>query len=141
MAAHLCGGTVREVTLESELDGHGGHVAVEWRQAGQTETARRSLTVALAGPVAELIHRGEEICDDAEALSTWRGDWDEAEAQLERLHSDPAERDATRWKVLAELWSAFDDAEGYERLARLADALDAHETLDEDLFLDALGPS
>jgi len=137
--AHLLGGVVREVTLESERDDHEGHVAVEWHAAPVEEEARRLATVALAGPVAELLFRGEALLEDPEVLCAWRGDWDEAETQLARLHSDPLEREETRRAILRELHRAFDGARGYDSLARLADALDAHVTLDEALFLEALG--
>ena len=139
LAAHLCGGRVREVTLESELDGHEGHAAVEWRPAPADEVARREATVALAGAVAELVFRGEDVLDDPAILSAWRGDWDEADAQLVLLHPELDAREAARRKILRELRAAFDGPQGYERLARVADALDAHETLDEELFLEALG--
>jgi len=138
LAAHLLGGHVREVTLESEHDGHEGHVAVEWRTTGADDDARRLATVALAGPVAELVFRGQDVLEDPAALSSWRGDLDEAEAQLERLHADPAEREGTRRALLRELRDCF-ETRGHECLARLADALDAHVTLDEVLFADAVG--
>ena len=140
LAAHLCGGTVREVTLESELDDYGGHVAVEWRPAGREESARRSLTVALAGPIAELVFVGDDALDDPDAASAWRADWAEAESQLAQLSDDAEERTAPRRRAVSELRRSFESADGYERLARIADALDAHETLDETLFFDALGP-
>ncbi len=130
---------MREVTIESERDDTEGHVAVEWQRAAPAEEARRFATVALAGPVAELVFRGEDVLEDPEALSAWRGDWDEAEAQLARLHRGMEERDKARFAILRELHEFFDGAENYERLARLADALDAHVTLDETLFEDALG--
>ncbi len=139
LAAHLCGGLVREVTLESEFDGHEGHVAVEWRGAEARDVARRSALVALAGPVAEVVFRGDDVLEDPSALSAWRGDWDEADAQLAVLHPVAAEREAGRRGLLQELRDVFDASEGYDCLARLADALDAHETLDEPLFLEALG--
>lgn len=139
LAAHLLGGVVREVTLESECEGFEGHVTVEWSAAAEEDAARRDATVALAGPVAELVFRGEDLLDDAQALASWRRDWDEADAQLVRLHSDPREREATRRAILGDLRRQFDEARGYETLARLADALDAHVTLDEVLFTDALG--
>ena len=82
LAAHLLGGAVREVTLESELDGFEGHVAVQWGPVGDREEARRSALVALAGPVAELVFRGDDVLADPGALSAWRADWDEADAQL-----------------------------------------------------------
>lgn len=137
LAAHLLGGRVREVTLESELDGLEGHVAVEWRPSA--DESRRYAAVALAGPVAELVFRGEDVLTDPAALASWRDDWDEADAQLARLHAAPAERDAARHVILRELHAAFGEPRGYERLARLADTLDAHGTLDEALFAEALG--
>jgi hypothetical protein len=139
LVAHLHGGLVREVTLESDRDDHDGHVAIEWPPAPPPEEARRFATVALAGPVAELVFRGEDLLEDPDVLSAWRGDWDEAETQLARLHADPAEREKTRRAILRELHAWFDEARNHETLARLADALDAHVTLDEALFLEALG--
>jgi len=139
LAAHLLGGVVREVTLESESDDFEGHVAVEWSSAAAGEEARRLATVALAGPVAELVFRGEDVLVDPGVLLAWRGDWDEADAQLARLHADAPEREEARRAILRELHGFFDEAGNYERLARLADALDAHVTLDEALFAEALG--
>lgn len=134
LAAHLLGGLVREVSLESDFADHDGHVVVEWSSLSADELARCSATVALAGPVAELIFQGEGVLEDPEALSAWRADWDEAEAQLERLHANPKARDKARLEILAELRIHFDDLRTHEALARVADALDAHETLDEALF-------
>ena len=139
LAAHLLGGVVREVTLESERDESEGHVAVEWSSAPAHESAMRSAMVALAGPVAELVFRGEDVLDDPWELSTWRGDWDEAESQLSELHPDEDQREAARREILLKLYRAFGEADGYESPARLADALDAHGTLDEALFDEAVG--
>ncbi|MFT4540691.1 MAG: hypothetical protein ACI841_002624 [Planctomycetota bacterium] len=139
LAAHLLNGVVRELTLESELDGLEGHVAVEWPTAATEEcAARRQALVALAGPVAELVFRGEDVLEDPHALSAWRGDWEEAQTQLSQLHAEDEAREAGLRAMLAELHELFAVADGYERLARLADALDAHGTLDRDLFLEAI---
>ena len=137
LAAHLLGARVVLVTLESELDGHGGHVEVDWTDVA--EHVRGSAMVALAGPVAELVYRGEELLDDPQVWAAWRADWDAAEACLEELESEPALREELRRALLAELQAAFGDPHMSERLARIADALDAHETLDSGLFADALG--
>ena len=59
----------------------------------------------------------------------------EARTQPESLHPDPNERE----KILRELHEMLGTGQGYERLARVAEALDAHETLDEDLFREACG--
>ena len=129
---------MREVTLESERDEAEGHCTVVWQRTAPAPEARRHAAVALAGPVAELVFLGELVLDNTTALSSWRADWDEAEAQLERLHLDVEERQRTRLAILQELHETFDGPRNYERLARIADALDAHTTLDEPLFQEAL---
>ena len=136
LAAHLLGGVVRELTLESERDDFDGHVAVEWPATKAALHARRLALVALAGPVAELMFRG--AVPNAAVLSAWRRDWAEAEAQLAHLEADPSRRVAMRHGILRELYESFDDVDNYEQLARLADALDAHGTLDDVLFQDAI---
>ena len=74
LAAHLLGARVNLLTLESELDGHGGHAEIDW--TGVSNQTRGSALVALAGPVAELVYRGEEILDAcaAQLLQRLRGD-------------------------------------------------------------------
>ena len=150
LAALFLGGVVREVTLESERDGLAGHAAVEWPAGADVGEAgaRRMAAVALAGPVAELVFRGEDVLDDPDAVAAWRADWDEAERWLgealarsgETAESRNAERrEELRRAILRELHGWFDESEGYERLARVADALDAHETLDAALFAEAVG--
>ena len=138
-AAHLVGGAVRVVTLEPDADGLDGQTAVEWPAMVERDAAWRSALVALAGPVAELVFEGAELLHDPAVRSTWREDWREADSALARLHADPGAREEARRGLLVTLFRLYDSSDGYECLARIADALDAHETLDEDLFLDALG--
>ena len=136
LAAHMLGGRVREVTLESDRTGFEAHAAVEWRCLSDSMDARRMAMVALAGPVAEFVFRGEDLLDDPGALFAWRDDWDEAQAQLAKIHESEEEIEQARRAILVELRKRFDEEHGYECLARIADALDAHETLDEALFLE-----
>ncbi|MDA1265753.1 MAG: hypothetical protein O2816_11795 [Planctomycetota bacterium] len=140
LAAHLCGGVVRELTLESEFEGLEGHVAVAWPVADRVEDARRQVLVALAGPIAELVHRGEALQDDASVLQAWRQDWQRTAEHLARLSCEPAERIALRDQMVTRLFATFEDPLGYERLARIAEALDAHGLLDADACAEALGP-
>lgn len=139
VAALVYGGEVRLVTLESELEGHAGHVEVAWHQPESPSRARRLAAVALAGPIAELVHLGEDALDDPRALSSWSGDWSEAEASLGAAVKSEADRDALRRELVREVRALFEDPQVYERTARVADALDAHGTLDELLLEEALG--
>ena len=78
--AHCLGGEVRLVTLETELEGHEGHTEVAWHDMAGADPDRRSASVALAGPLAEVLVRNGGEREDLLALSSWRGDWQEAEA-------------------------------------------------------------
>lgn len=136
LMAHLLGGRVVQVSLEVDDDGHMGRTTVEWRRRNAAEQRRCSALVALAGPVAEARWRGDVSLLDA--LSAWHGDWQEVQAALAAEAGDagPAVL-LTRW--LREVRQQFDDASVWELLCRLADALEAHATLDETLLDELLG--
>ncbi len=140
LAAHLLGGEVRLVTLESELDDHEGHVEIGWPGALPVrDRTRASALTALAGPIAELV-LGDDVDEiDPEVLASWHHDWREFESCLDRLTQDPQERAALQTELLRELHATFADPETHEQLARIADMLSAHGTLDDVLFLDAIG--
>ena len=150
LVARLLGGTVRCVTLESELDEHGGHTEVLWSEGAgravgpgaERQQARREALVALAGPIAERLHADEGPLEDLEArelLSSWRGDEREFLEAVARFEPDPAQRTAAARHLTGTLVGLLDDVEVQERLARVADALEAHGTLDEALFDEAAG--
>ena len=102
----------------------------------QSERQRCSALVALAGPLAEARWRGETITLDA--FLAWRGDWLEVQ---QALTSQAKDGDPTKLlhQWLAEVRQQFDDPLVWEILCRIADALEAHATLDEDLLDDVLG--
>ena len=127
---------IHVVTLESELEGHDGHCSVAWPRLEPEERARRSALVALAGPLAEMAYRGDSPEDFGE-LSSFRADLAEAERCIQQLPAE--ERAEGRRKLFRQVVRALDDVDVWERVARVADALDAHGTLDADQFLDAVG--
>jgi hypothetical protein len=138
LMAHLLGGRVQHVTLEPDDGEQEGEVAVAWPHSGEPLEVR-SGRVALAGAVAELVFLGDDPDLDPATLSAWRGDWNEACRCAAILEREPERR-----KVLLMTWigevHALLDAPGHEEsLARIADALHAHGTLDDVLFVDALG--
>ncbi len=138
VVARWQGGVVREVTIESELDDHMSHTEVEWSGFGAIERARRAAMVSLAGPIAEMLETGADPTDPA-TLSTWRGDWEGAINSIRRLSTRAEERYRIRKQMVQEITAFLRDPTVRERLARVVDALDAHGTLDETLFDDALG--
>lgn len=138
LVARLLGGRVRWVTLESEEDGLDGHAAIEWGGASPRELATRSARTALAGPLAELAYRGSTEPPEFTDFAAWERDWNEVERTASELEPDPAERGGLVRRWIEEVRGMLAEPEVAERLARVADALDAHRTLDEGLFEDAI---
>ena len=80
MALYL-GARVRSVTIEPDRDDgpdRFGDTQVEWDHSQFTtrELHEKSVLVALAGPVAEMIHRGEPYHPGF--VAEWAADWREA---------------------------------------------------------------
>ena len=134
--AHCLGGRVLAVSLEPDDDDdtEQGRTSVAWPRAPRAEQQRRSALVALAGPVAELHFRGE--LDQLDTLSAWRADWREVQRALAAQPEPDPQRVLRRW--LAEVRMALCEPAAWERLCRLADALEAHGSLDADLLDDLL---
>jgi hypothetical protein len=136
LVAHLLGGRVRAVSLESEFDDFEGHAAIEWRTSSRRELAALSGRAALGGPLAELLFHGEAGLDDPAAIAAWTADWTEATRCARALAPAAPEPLLRAW--IAEVRDLLAGPAAEEALARIADALDAHGSLDEDLFADCL---
>jgi hypothetical protein len=134
--AHLLGGHVTLCTIEDEDGSCMGKTTITWRGISGRELARKIALAALAGPVAEARWRGD--MDLLESLAAWEADWREATRAIAAFAA-PHERSSALRALIDEAASAFDDEDGWERLCRVADALEAHGTLDRDLFGDAIG--
>ena len=132
--AYRLGGRVLAVSLELDDDTEQGRTSVAWPRAPRAKQQRRSALVALAGPVAELHFRGE--LDQLDTLSAWRADWREVQRALAAQAEPDPQRVLRRW--LAEVRMALCEPAAWERLCRLADALEAHGSLDADLLDDLL---
>jgi hypothetical protein len=134
--AHLLGGHVTLCTIEDEDGSCMGKTTITWRGIGGRELARKIALAALAGPVAEARWRGD--MDLLESLAAWEADWREATRAIAAFAA-PHERSSAMRALIDEAASAFDDEDCWEQLCRVADALEAHGTLDRDLFGDAIG--
>ncbi len=138
LIAHLLGGEVRTLTLESDEEAFEGRATIEWPAAAPAESARRSALTALGGPLAELIFRGEADLDDPGLVRAWDGDWQEVERCAEKVQPDPDLRTDLIQRWIHEVDGTLRTDRSEEVLARIADALDAHGTLDETLFEECL---
>ena len=140
--AAYAGGRVQRVTLEPDWDDgpdRFGDTQVAWsrRRFAPSELAEKLVLVALAGPVAEMIYRGEPL--HPALVAEWRHDW--AQAWDEGAGVVPDERRRTRWLEarVTGLHGLLSDDAHWEALAGVADHLLAYETLDEEMFAEVVG--
>lgn len=131
--AILVGARVRSVTIDPDWDdGPPRHadIQVEWphRQFTGRELQEKSVQVALAGPVAEMLYSGEPYHPGfvAEWAEDWRTAW-EAVAQLIPEHR---KRLSYLEQATVKLYRLLEQNEYWAALAAIADNLLAHETLD-----------
>lgn len=137
MLAYALGGRVREVTLETDLDEASGLTSIDWTALAPHARVAASACCALGGPLAELAFEGRAAELTLERLASWRADWNEVERALDVLEVRGEERETTLRAWIADAKRCFADVHFVERVARVADALAAHGTLDETLFEDA----
>ena len=138
VVARLLGGRVVWISLEDDSDEHDGRAAIEWRPRNERELASLSGRAALGGPLAELLHRGDDSLQDPEVLAAWVDDEREVERCAKIVEPDGERRVALIRRWLEEVRAIVEQPDVEERIARVADALDAHGTLDETLFEDCL---
>lgn len=134
MATYL-GGLVNSVTIEPDRDDgpeRFGDVRIEWRGGPMNtkEFQNKLLLVALAGPVAEMIYRGEPLHPGF--VSEWADDWRRAWEAAEWIHSDERKRLTFLEAAAGELHRLLRRDEHWAAIAALADNLLAHETLDKE---------
>lgn len=134
MALHV-GARVRSMSLapadEGRLERY-AEVAVEWPREGFATRAYqlKAIQVALAGPAAEMHHRGEPLHPGF--VSEWAADWQAAWEASAYLSNSPEQRVA-----LLEHWTRYvyrwlDNTEHWAALAAIVDHLLAHEHLEGD---------
>ena len=139
VVAHVLGGEVRLVTVESEEEGHEGHTEVLWPARDRDLALRHGALAALAGPLAELEHEGRHLLEEPETLAAWGRDWAEVDGALQALERDPEARQQLLHQWIRDVADLVADVVVAEHIARVADALETHGTLDETLFQDCLG--
>jgi len=131
VVARLLGGRVRWLSLEAEDAALEGQAAIEWRARDARELASLSGRTALGGPLAELSFRGEHELEDPRLIAAWDADWSEAERQAAILEPDGEQRPARLHRWIDADRALVTAPAVAERIARVADALDAHGSIDE----------
>jgi hypothetical protein len=127
------GARVRSVTIEPDWDdGPARHadIQVEWPldQFTDREFREKSVVVALAGPVAEMIHSGEPYHPGF--VAEWAADWKAAWEAVAPLTPTEPKRLAYLEQATLKLYRLLQQDEYWAALAAIVDNLLAHETLD-----------
>jgi ATP-dependent Zn protease len=142
MAVYL-GARVKSVTIEPDWDDgpeRYGDAQVEWRSGELTdrELCEKLILVALAGPVAEMIHSGEPYHPGF--VAEWLADWKTAWEAVARLIPTERKRLAYLEQTTLKLHRLLQQVEHWAALAAIVDNLLAHETLEGEDVEDIVRP-
>ena len=134
MAVYV-GALVRTVTIDPDWDdGPERHadIRVDWplEEFSEQELCEKSIEVALAGPVAEMLYNGEQ--KHPATVGEWAADWNLAWQTAGRLFPDQRKRLAYLEQVTRDVRRKLNHGRNWAALAAIADLLLAHETLDGD---------
>ncbi|QDT13871.1 cell division protein FtsH [Planctomycetes bacterium K23_9] len=141
VVGYALGGRIERVQLGGEADDdlpeRFGDCLVNWGRVSSECSWQRQceLMTILAGPVAEMIYRGERL--HPAHYGPWQGDWQQA-----WMHCPPVKDDRSRTlileKMIVELHQRLSDDQCWAAIAAVADELLAHEYLDEEQLSGAL---
>ena len=135
------GAKVRSVTIEPDDDDgpqRSGDTQVIWKRSkfSDQQFFEKSVLVALAGPVAEMIYTGDPF--HPALVAEWAGDWADALKTAEGLEKDAAKRVAYLERTTLELYRLLNRDDHWAAVAALADHLLAHETLESQDIIEIL---
>lgn len=134
LMALLLGERVQSISIEPDWDDgprRSGEVQIAFTTSDSSrDTILRSIQIALAGPVAEMIHSGEPFHPGLveEWSADWSAAWDAAAAIL------PQETSRLRFleQSTVQIYRLLRDDKHWAALAAIVDHLLAHETLESD---------
>ena len=141
-AALFVGARVQSVSSAPDNDDgprRFGDTTILWnrRRFPPAVLAKNLCWVALAGPVAEMIHTGRRFHPGV--VAEWQQDWQAALQALQPIR-DPQKRLARAELITIQLHEAFSDDYHWSAIGAIADHLLAHEILDEELLAEAVEP-
>ena len=115
-------------------------IQIEWPSGQFTEKEyhQKNAMIALAGPVAEMIHSGEPY--HPAMVAEWSNDWGVAWHSASQLFSAEQKRLAWLEQTSIELYRLLNRDDYWQVIATLADHLLAHETLEGDEVLEIVSP-
>lgn len=136
LVALLVGARVRHVSIEPHDDDgpdRFAEIQVEWplSRFSPKELREKMVLVALAGPVAEMIHTGEPYHPGH--VGEWAGDWQAAWTAAEAFIPHEVKRIAYLEQTTRDLYQLLNADRHWAALAAVVDNLLAYETLEGDV--------
>ncbi len=133
LVAVYVGACVQSVTIDPDRDDRParyGDIEILWPDGEFTnrQVREKSALVALAGPVAEMLYRGEPY--HPAVIPEWAVDWKTAWEVTAQLVPDERKRLAYLEQVTRSLYQLLNQDDHWAALAAIVDHLIAHETLD-----------
>lgn len=139
VVGYFLGGDIEQIQLsgfeEDTLPRRFGECRVRWmavagsKTEGQDWQRQREILTILAGPVAEMIYRGEAIHPALDGPS--QGDWAQAWELGRAILPDPPRRTQFLEQLTATLYQAISQDSWWAAIAAVSDELLAHELLDK----------
>lgn len=139
--AFFVGARIRYVTIDPDRDDgpeRYGDTQVLWQRSryAPRELAEKEVQVALAGPVAEMIHSGDPFHPGF--VAEWSADWQAAWNSAEVLASDEQKRMRYLEQTSIQLHRLLSRDDHWAALAAVVDNLLAHERLEEEEITEIL---
>lgn len=133
-AATYFGGHVISVTITPDHDdgpARTGDTRVAWEhaQSSPAQLGQKLAMVALAGPVAEMVYRDENLHPGF--VPEWASDWHHAWESLAPHVQDQHQRLRRLERFVVDLQQLLDRPDAWAAVAEIADQLLAHEHLDQ----------
>lgn len=141
MVGYALGGQIDRIQLGGQADENlperFGDCQISWgRVAVDCEwQLERELLTILAGPVAEMIYRGEKL--HPAHFGPWKLDWQQAWVRCGHI-VDHQKRTVFLESLIQELHVKLSDDNNWASIAAVADELLAHEYLEQGQLNDAL---
>lgn len=142
VVGYALGGTVESIQLGGEADDwlpeRFGDCRIQWGRVepGCDWQLQREILTVLAGPVAEMVYRGEPL--HPAFYGPWQHDWQHAWELAASFAPAPPRRTAMLENLILKLKDQIAKDPCWAGIAALSDELLAHEMLESEQVLDVL---
>ena len=142
VVGYLLGGKIDRIQLGGEPEENWpaqfGDCLIHWKNIipNCSWQLQRELLTILAGPVAEMIYRGEQR--HPAVFGPWQGDWAQAMARGAAFSADLQQRTQLLEMMIVELYGLLEQQRFWAAIAAVADELSAHEYLEQEQIADCL---